>query len=283
MVQARKKAESTELKVVDGTMPYWTTKTGRGRVYHGKCEEVAKSLPVRNYQLIFADPPFNIDRDYDEYRDSLLPEHYISWTDKWIQACLPLLSIDGSFCVAIGDDHVADVKLALDRAGLKMRNWIIWHYTFGTHCQTKFGRDHTHILYYVRDQRRLIFNADAIRIQSERQRMGDKRSDPRGRVPGDVWHTHFDDDANFKEQVWTHPRLVGNAKERTEHTCQMPESVLTRLILALTNDNDSVLDPFGGSGTTLSAALKANRRCDTIELSKNYINSIIIPRIQSGV
>jgi len=132
--------------------------------------------------------------------------------------------------VAIGDEYAAEMKVRLDGLGLTMRNWIVWHYTFGPHQRKKFGRDHAHVLSYVHDPEHFTFNDLDIQIESERQRSGDKRANPLGRVPGDVW---------------TFPRLPGNARERTGHPCQMPEAVLDRIIRAATNPGDLVLDPFG--------------------------------------
>jgi site-specific DNA-methyltransferase (adenine-specific) len=234
-------------------------------VYVGHCVNVMTQLPERSYRLVFADPPFNIGYDYNgEYDDRMTPAQYERFSLNWIAEACRLVAHNGSLVVAIGDDYAAQIKLMLDDYGFTMRNWIVWHYTFGVHCTTKFGRDHTHLLYYVRDDDNFIFNEHAIRIESERQRIGDKRAVPEGRVPGDVW---------------TFPRLVGNAKERTGHPCQMPLVVLDRLILALTNPRDAVLDPFAGSGTTLVSALRLGRMADGIEQSQNYVTNYVIPRI----
>jgi site-specific DNA-methyltransferase (adenine-specific) len=219
---------------------------------------------MRTYRLVFADPPFNIGYDYDSITDLLSAAEFKKWCESWIAECIRLVSHDGAVVVCMGDSYVAQVKIILDGFGLTMRNWIVWHYTFGVHCEGKFGRDHTHILYYVRNPDNFYFNGDAVRIQSERLRIGDKRADPRGRVPGDVWSI---------------PRLVGNAKERVGHPCQMPVDVLDRLIQSLTEEGDIILDPFAGSGTTLASALANGRRADGVELSQQYIEQFIVPRV----
>ncbi len=139
--------------------------------------------------------------------------------------------------------------------GLTMRNWLVWHYTFGTNCKAKFARSKTHILYFVKDPNYFTFNADAIKIESARQRMGDKRAAAGGKIPDDVWEF---------------PRLVGNARERTEHPCQMPESVLERIVKVATNPGDWILDPFAGSGTTLAVAKRLKRNSVGIEQSEKF-------------
>lgn len=234
------------------------------RVFNGKCTEIIPRLHDSGdrYQLVFADPPFNIGYKYDEYKDTLTPDQYKEWCRQWLRDSYSVMDPYGSIVVAIGDEYAAEMKLLLDELGFYMRNWIIWYYTFGVHCETKFGRNHTHLLYYVKNKKHFKFHPP--RQESERQRLGDKRANPVGRVPGDVWQF---------------PRLVGNARERTTHPCQMPESVLSLVIESLTTQSDRILDPFAGSGTTLAVAKRLGRKADGIELSQNYISNIILPRL----
>jgi DNA modification methylase len=225
------------------------------RVVRGDCVATLSALPSGCASLVFADPPFNVDYSYDVYKDNRKKADYLTWVDSWLAAAVRILSPTGSLFLAIGDDPVADYKLKIDALGLGLRNWIVWHYTFGQHQKKRFGYDHVHILYYSRDPKRFTFNADAIRVESARQRLGDKRANPAGRVPGDVW---------------SFPRLPGNAKERTGHPCQMPESILERIILAASNPGELVVDPFCGSGTTVAVAKRLGRLCLTCELSESY-------------
>lgn len=209
--------------------------------------------------LIVTDPPYNINYTYAGYNDNKTPAEYADWTLDWTRKAVDILSPTGSLAVVIGDNFAAELKLILDRAGMTMRNWIVWSYTFGQHCLKKFGRDHAHILYYVKDAKRFTFNADAVKIESERQRIGDKRAAVGGRVPGDVW---------------SFPRLVGNAKERLDHPCQLPEALVERLILSLSNAGDTVFDPFAGSGTVPAVAVKNGRRAVAMDISPVYCELI---------
>ena len=141
-----------------------------------------------------------------------------------------------------------------------MRNWIIWHYTFGQQMKNKFARAHTHIFYFVNDKNNFTFNDKAVRIPSDRQLLyNDKRANPAGKMPDDVWNTYS--------------RVCGTFRERTGwHPCQMPENLLKRIISASSNPGDFVLDPFCGSGTTPAAALQLSSRYASIEISQEYVN-----------
>lgn len=236
----------------------WPFVTHIDRLHTGDCLDILPTLPAGCASLLFADPPFNIGYKYDQYDDRRPKADYLAWAGKWLAAAVRLLAPTGAFVLAIGDEYAAEYKVRLDALGLTLRNWIIWHYTFGPHQKRKFGRDHAHILYFVRDPKRFTFNADAVRIESERQRTGDKRANPAGRVPGDVW---------------SFPRLPGNARERTGHPCQMPETVLERIIKATTNVGELVVDPFAGSGTTLAVAKRLGRRWCGVELSEEYASA----------
>ncbi len=217
------------------------------------CREWMNKIPFKSVDLLFADPPFNIDYGYDEYRDKR--KDYDSWTAAWIEIGLRTLKPHGACVVAINDENAAIVATELSRR-LVMRNWLIWYYSFGTHQKKKFGRSKTHLLYFVKDPRNFTFNTDAVRVPSKRlTKYKDKRANPLGRVPGDVW--------NFS-------RLCGTFKERTGHPCQMPEALLDRIILALSNPGDIVCDPFGGSFTTSASAVRLGRRAISCDTSKAY-------------
>lgn len=232
------------------------------KVYHGDCIEIMKQLPDECVDLIFADPPFNIGIRYDKWKDNLKYEEYLQWSESWLKEAYRLLKKNGSIYLAIGDEFAAELAIILKRLGLYMRNWIIWYYTFGQHQKKKFTRSHTHILYYTKHKSHFTFNADAIRVPSARQTVyKDRRANPKGRIPDDVW---------------TFPRVCGTFKERVgNHPCQMPTALLERSILASSNPGDTVLDPFGGTGTTAVVAKRLGRHFITIELSEQYYSTII--------
>ena len=224
----------------------------------GDCTEVLGKVRKPFADLIFADPPFNIDYKYDNYNDNVEDTEYLVWSEKWIGACFRVLKDTGSFYIAIGDEYVANIKLMAQRKGLVMRNWIIWHYSFGQQTKNKFARAHTHILYFVKDKNNFIFNVDTLRVISDRQKVyKDKRANPEGKLPDDVWNEY--------------PRLCGTFDERTNFPCQMPESLLARIIRVSSKEGHWVLDPFSGSGTTAIVAHKLNRAYTGIEISEEYV------------
>ncbi len=226
----------------------------------GDCIKVLHKVEEPFADLIFADPPFNIGYKYDGYNDSLKKGKYIEWTRLWMAVCKKVLKPHSSFYITIGDDYAANVKTIADELGLHLRNWIIWHYTFGQQTKQKFARSHTHIFYFVNDKKNFTFNDFAVRVPSDRQLIySDRRANSAGRIPDDVW-TEFS-------------RVCGTFKERQGwHPCQMPEILLQRIISVSTNEGDCVLDPFSGSGTTAAAACQLARNYVGIEISKEYVH-----------
>ena len=231
----------------------------------GDCLEVMPTLAAASVDLIVTDPPFNIGYYYADYDDRRSRADYLAFTDRYLAECVRLLTPTGAIFIAIGDDYAAELKLRLDGLGLTMRNWIIWHYTFGVHCTRKFARSHTHILYYTRHPRRFTFNADAVRVPSARQtKYADRRAYPAGRIPDDVWQFS---------------RVCGTFRERARasgqtHPCQMPEALVERIVRVASNANELVFDPFAGSGTTLAVAARLGRRWLGIERSPTYARII---------
>lgn len=225
----------------------------------GNCIKVLDAVEEPFADLIFADPPFNIGYKYDKYNDKKKRENYITWTKEWMTVCKSVLKQHGSFYIAIGDEYAANVKIIGDEIGLIMRNWIIWHYTFGQQTKNKFARAHTHIFYFVNDPKNFTFNDYAVRVPSDRQLIyNDRRANPAGKMPDDVWNGDSRVCGTFKERAGWHP-------------CQMPESLLKRIIAASSNPGDCVLDPFSGSGTTAAAALQLGRNYVGIEISETYV------------
>jgi site-specific DNA-methyltransferase (adenine-specific) len=247
-------------------------------VWTGDCVKLLDRLPEGSVDLAFADPPFNIGYEYDVYQDRRGKDEYLAWTDKWLAAVRRALKPTGSFWVAIGDEYAAEVKVRLDALGLTMRNWIIWHYTFGVNCTRKFNRSHAHIFYYVADPKQYTFHANTVRVPSARMTTyADRRANPVGKLPDDTWvlrpqetDDHFQPDSD----TWYVSRVCGTFKERTEHPCQMPEGVLERIIRVATDEGDLVLDPFAGSGTTLAVAKRLRRRYLGMELSETYADAV---------
>jgi len=263
-------------------MPRSTTHTlpALDHVYCGDCLSLLASLPERTVHLAFADPPFNIGYEYDSYDDRRAAEDYLEWSKKWMEMVVRVLHESGTFWLAIGDEYAAELKVIATRElGLTCRSWVVWYYTFGVNCQQKFSRSHTHLFHFVKNQKEYTFNADAIRVPSARELVyGDKRASSKGRLPDDTWILRPQDlpeGFSESEDMWYFPRVCGTFKERSGwHGCQMPEQLLGRIIRACSHEDDLVLDPFSGSGTTLAVSKKLGRRFLGFELSETYASQI---------
>jgi DNA modification methylase len=259
-------------------------------VYNEDCIAGMQRLPDGYIDLVFADPPFNIGYEYDVYEDRRAADEYLDWCRQWMAQIRRVLKDDGTFWLAIGDEFAAELKVLATRdLGFVCRNWVVWYYTFGVHCKNKFTRSHAHLFYLVRDPRRFTFHADAVRVPSARQLVyADRRANPQGRMPDDTWILRPQDlPEGFAadSDTWYFPRVCGTFKQRAGwHGCQMPERLLARILEATSNENDLVLDPFAGSGTTLAVARKLNRRYLGFEISPQYAQRIVerLASIQPG-
>ncbi len=266
------------------------------RIHNVDCVKGLAGLPEGSVDLAFADPPFNIGYDYDVYDDKRATDDYLAWSRTWIEGISRVLKPNGTFWLAIGDEYAAEFKVLCTRElGLHCRSWVIWFYTFGVHCKHKFTRSHAHLFHFVKDAKKFTFNSLDVRVPSARELVyGDKRADPDGRVPDDTWMmapTLPAEDATKDgfilrpqdipdrfppdSDTWYYSRVAGTfAERRGWHGCQMPEQLLGRIVRACSNPGDLVVDPFGGSGTTLAVAKKLDRRYIGFELSTEYANKI---------
>lgn len=245
-------------------------------IHQGDCIEGLRQLPAGCVDLAFADPPFNIGYDYDVYHDRKGYDHYLDWTRQWMGEVSRVLKPAGTFWIAIGDEYAAEFKLiAQNDLKLTCRSWIIWYYTFGVNCTKEFSRSHAHLFHFVKDRKKYTFNSMAIRVPSARQLVyADGRANPDGRLPDDTWILRPQDVPHGftpDQDTWYYPRVAGTFKERAGfHGCQMPEQLLGRIIRSCSSDGEVVLDPFTGSGTTLTVAKKLGRQWLGFELSPQY-------------
>lgn len=268
----------------------------RCRIYAGDAIPLMHYLANRGRKanLIFADPPFNIDYSYDVYKDNLERKDYVNWTRRWLLAAHALLDDHGSIYVAIGTGMQADVRKVMDECGFVWRSTLCWHYTFGPRQAKNWTPSWVAIHYAVKDRDFYTWNPEAVSVPSLRQlKYGDKRAKAGGKVPDNVWVLNPMDQRH--SAVPTGPdifssgsdallesRVCGTFKERTPHPCQMPMAVLERIIKASSREGDVVFDPFLGSGTTAEVALNLGRQAWGCELSEDYLNDIIIPRLRGS-
>jgi site-specific DNA-methyltransferase (adenine-specific) len=210
-------------------------------------------------RLIFTDPPYNIGIEYgDHHNDSMEDSKFISWCLSWMKACCDKLTDDGSMWVMINDEFAADFVINLRECGLHMRGWIKWYETFGVNCSHNFNRTSRHILYFVKNQKKFVFNETEVLRQSDRQlKYNDSRAQSSGKIEDDVWQI---------------PRLSGTCTERIpDFPTQLPFELVSRIVRVASEPGDLVIDPFNGSGTTGVAAIKSQRKYVGIDASKKFI------------
>ena len=244
---------------------------GEVRMYQGDCREVLETIPEvaeKRVRLVFADPPFNWNRAYDEWEDSMPDPEYLEFTYTWLDLCINALTDDGAIWVNIPDTWAAEIVVHLKRRGLHMVNWCVWHYRFGQNTTKRFINSKVHALYFCRDPKCRVWHPEQILETSDRRAIyGDARTEskrdgmpPGLRVPMDVWYGPY----------WG--RIQGNNKERRHyHDNQLPEVYLERVILACSEPGDVVLDPFIGSGTTAVVAREHGRAFVGTEFSENNL------------
>jgi site-specific DNA-methyltransferase (adenine-specific) len=239
----------------------------RCEIYVGDCRHVLKELKELHgkVDLVFADPPFNWNRAYDKWDDSMPREDYLRFTEEWLDLCIDLLRPGGAFWINIPDDTAAEIVVHLKKRGLEMENWCIWHYRFGQNTKSRFINSKVHALWFMKPGGPRTWNAEAVLEPSDRAttyfdpRTFDKKDGLPGgkRVPMDVWYGKY----------WG--RVQGNNKERRgRHDNQLPEVYLERVIAACSDPGDLVVDPFVGSGTTAVMAHAMERRFVGTEYSR---------------
>ncbi|WP_404306204.1 DNA-methyltransferase [Neorhodopirellula lusitana] len=253
----------------------------KNQVHQGDCVKLLGEVEEGSVDLVFADPPFNIGYDYDVYDDTQQSDDYLKWCRQWIDGVYRALKPDGTFWLAIGDEYAAELKIEAQKAGFQCRSWVIWYYTFGVNCVNGFSRSHTHLFHFVKNPKKFTFNRPnpQIRVKSARQLVyADNRANPNGRLPDNTWILRPQDaPTSFSpsHDTWYFARVAGTFKEREGfHGCQMPEQLLARIIRSSSSPQDLVLDPFGGSGTTMSVAKKLGRQWMGFELSEDYATYI---------
>ena len=238
-------------------------------------------------KLIVTSPPYNVGKKYEtvtslnEYLDKMKPI---------LKELVRVLSDDGSICWEVGNyiDPVTSEVYPLDiyyykmfkDMGLQLRNRIIWHFGHGLQCEKRFSGRYETILWFSKSNK-YTFNLDDVRIPSKYpgkraykgENKGKLSGNPKGKNPEDVWKATVErlyDDWDCK--VWDIPNVKSRHPEKTIHPCQFPVELVERCVLALTNEDDIVYDPFAGVGSSLIAALKNGRRAYGTELMQEYID-----------
>lgn len=222
----------------------------------GNALDLFKSLDNESIDLIIADPPYNLGKDYGNNHDLKGFDQYIEFTRNWLSEANRVLKPNGSIYVFMGVRFISYLYDIMDRElKLYFNSWIVWHYTQGIGKTRGFSPRHDDILFFTKGGE-FTFNLDDVRVPQKFYR---ERNNMRGANPGDVWQ--------FSHVHYSNPN-------RQDHPTQKPEGIIERMILASSSDRDIVLDPFSGSGTTLRVCQQLGRKAIGFELNPDYVTLI---------
>jgi adenine-specific DNA-methyltransferase len=241
--------------------------------------EFTGQIPNNLVTLVVTSPPYNIGKPYEK-RVEL--ERYLDWQKGAIKEYVRILKPEGSICWEVGNYIENGEVFPLDvffydifkRLGLKLRNRIIWRFGHGLHAKNRFSGRYETILWFTKSDN-YVFNLDAVRIPQKYPgkrafkgpNKGKPSGHPLGKNPSDIWDIVLQDWGN---EVWDIPNVKNNHPEKTIHPAQFPIELVERLVLALTNENDLVFDPFAGVGSSMIAALLHNRKAAGVDKEKIY-------------
>jgi DNA modification methylase len=238
---------------------HWQKETGglnqmtNQKIILGDSIDELPKIESASVELVIADPPYNLGKDYGNNHDIKGFHEYLEFSRKWLSETHRILKPGGTIYVFMGFRFISYLYDILDRElGMFFNSWIVWHYTQGMGKTKGFSPRHDDILMFTKS-REFVFNLDEVRIPQKYYR---ERNNMRGANPGDVWefsHVHYCNE------------------NRQAHPTQKPEGLIERIILASSNEGDCVLDPFLGSGTTVRVCQQLGRQGVGIELNPDYV------------
>ena len=241
-----------------------------------------KKIPSNSIQLIITSPPYNIGKEYETQVEL---EHYLDWMKPIAKELSRVLSDGGSLCWQVGNFVDSGEVFPLDiyfypifkSMGLNLRNRIVWHFDHGLHASKRLSGRYETLLWFTKGDN-YIFNLDPIRVPSKYPgkrnfkpgpNYGKPSGNPLGKNPSDIWKIML---REWETSLWNIPNVKANHPEKTIHPCQFPIELVERCVLAMTNEGDTVLDPFTGVASALLAALKQGRKAIGIDRDKRYLD-----------
>ena len=250
-------------------------------LHPGYINDLLLQIPQNSIQLIVSSPPYNLGKEY-ETRQNV--QEYLEDQAIIIEQLVRVLSPTGSLCWQVGNFVDNGEVYPLDilyypvfkRLGLQLRNRIVWHFGHGLHASKRFSGRYETILWFTKTDN-YKFNLDNVRIPAKypgkRHFKGPKKGqlsgNPLGANPTDAWTVNVIQD--WETLYWDVPNVKSNHPEKTCHPCQFPIELIERLVLALTDPGDWVLDPYSGVGSSMIAALMHDRRAIGAEKEKEYL------------
>lgn len=233
---------------------------------NGDLFEAAKRMKKKSVDLIVADPPYNLDKNFHGNKFAATgAEEYTAYTEKWLDAVLPLLKDDGSIYVCCDWRSSMVIGNVLAKK-LKVLNRITWQREKGRGAERNWKNGMEDIWFATRTDD-YTFHVDAVKVRRRVRapyradgRPKDWEETPDGKFRNTCPSNFWDD---ISVPYWSMP-------ENTAHPTQKPEKLLAKLILASSDPGGIVLDPFAGSGSTAVTAKKLGRRFVAIERSEQY-------------
>lgn len=237
-------------------------------LFEGDCLRLLRQIPDEFVQLVVTSPPYNLGKPYETRLDL---DEYLDQQRIAIEECVRVLNESGSICWQVGNYVQNGEIIPLDvvlypifaSLGLSLRNRIVWHFGHGLHASKRFSGRYEVILWFTKGDN-YVFNLDAVRVPQKYPKKKHFKGPKKGQLSGHPVGKNPSD-------VWEIPNVKANHVEKTIHPCQYPVELIERLVLAMTDEGDWVLDPFIGVGTTAIAALMHRRRAIGAEIVPDYV------------
>ena len=245
------------------TVPARSMSNGARIAVLGDAIEILKTIKDGSIDLVFADPPYNIGKEFErgKWRDGR--DAYVEWCKRWIDECMRVVKPSGTMYLMAATQFMPYIDAHVD-SKYTVKSRVVWHYdSSGVQAKRHFGSMYEPILMIVKNEQEWTFNADAVMVEAK---SGAKRKliDYRKTPPQPY------NDKKVMGNVWRIPRVRYKMREYENHPTQKPERLLEIPILASSNPGDVVLDPFSGSFTTCAVAARLERRCIGIEVDESY-------------
>ena len=240
-----------------------------GRITCGDCLEILPCLPAGCIDLVVADPPYNLGKDFGPAAGRCRPrrEQYGTWLDRWIDQAARLLRDGGSLYVCC-DWRYSPLVHEVIEAHLTVRSRITWRREKGRGARRNW-KNNLEDIFFATKGRAYTFNLDAVKVRKPvlapyRDAVGGAKDWVRDADGRAVRYTH-------PSNIWTDLTVpFWSMPENTPHPAQKPEKLIARILAASSNEGDLILDPFVGSGTTAVVARRMRRRFIAIEVNDDY-------------